>query len=144
MHQAIVNQYSVDLKKEERAAVLAMGLVMEKEARIQESSGVVLAYTERLQMSQAKVMRLEGRFDMRGLIEVVEQKYKDKRLSGFIHTGVDVYTTGEFALPILLGPLSPEEAKALQCLADDVSVHSEIHAYDPTSRRSKEVCSHSG
>ncbi len=43
--------------------------------------------------------------------------------------------TGKFALPILLGPLSPEEAKALQCLADDVTVRSEIHAFEPTSRR---------
>ncbi|BDA40826.1 hypothetical protein COCOBI_01-4800 [Coccomyxa sp. Obi] len=141
----------------------------------------------KLQLMRAKAMQLEGRFDMRGLLEISEEKYRSKyeadpnmqpmkgvsreglwkliyanepklamclkrykgfspaigpasmaaiyaRLSGVIHTGDDKYQSGGgHILGIFLDIVSKEEAKALQCLAVDLNMLSQIHVSPPAS-----------
>ncbi|BDA43261.1 hypothetical protein COCOBI_04-2730 [Coccomyxa sp. Obi] len=55
-----------------------------------------------------------------------------RRLSQFIHTDIAPFKSGEGVLTIFVGPVSLEEAKVLQCLADDVGVQSEICGLEPT------------
>ncbi|KAK9906828.1 hypothetical protein WJX75_008725 [Coccomyxa subellipsoidea] len=74
----IVSHFATTLKATNKALSHAEGRVKAVESELKGSAKIVQAFTERLQIAVAKTMQLEGTFDMRGLIETVEQKYREK------------------------------------------------------------------
>ncbi|CAL8471812.1 g11354 [Coccomyxa elongata] len=126
-----------------KSRVLRQDYIKQQSEVINNNAEVASALQLKLQLTQAKAMQLESRFDMRGLMDTVDRKYRAKyeadptipSLKGAGREGL--WKSGDHILGIYVGILSNEEAKALQCLAADVNVMSEIHSLHPASSMSK-------